>query len=76
MDQYYKPWQNKIDSILEKNSYIKNKNWKTLIYEGHEHNEQFWNSRVDIPLKLLFGKDKKIILEQIPSFLTMDFFKN
>lgn len=57
LDQYYEPWQNQIDSILEKSNYVKNKNWKTLIYEGHDHNERFWNSRVDIPLKLLFGKE-------------------
>ncbi|MFK8006685.1 MAG: alpha/beta hydrolase [Saprospiraceae bacterium] len=56
LDQYYEPWQSQIDSILAKNNYIQNQNWITQKYEGHDHNERFWNARLDVPLKFILGK--------------------
>lgn len=56
LDQYYETWQNQIDSILAKNNYVQNQNWMTRKYKGHDHNERFWNARLDVPLKFILGK--------------------
>lgn len=53
LDQFYEPWQNKIDSVLQQNNYVKSKNWLTKKYEGHGHNESSWNERLHVPLTFL-----------------------
>lgn len=55
LDQYYKPYQKKIDLIMKSNNYSK-KNWKTLEFIGADHSEESWKNRLDIPLLFLVGK--------------------
>ncbi len=55
LDQYYEPYQLKIDSIMQLNGYLET-NWKTLKFEGKNHSEASWQDRLDIPLVFLLGK--------------------
>ncbi len=55
LDQYYEPYQLKIDSIMQLNSYTES-NWKTLKFEGKNHSEASWRERLDIPLTFLLSK--------------------
>jgi len=56
LDQYYEPYQLKIDSIMQFNGYTKS-NWKTLKFEGKDHSEESWRERLHIPLTFLLGKE-------------------
>ena len=55
LDQYYEPYQLKIDSIMRLNGYDES-NWKTLKFEGKNHSEASWSERLDIPLIFLLAK--------------------
>jgi len=57
LDQYYEPYQLKIDSIMVQNGYTAS-NWKTLKFEGKNHSEASWRGRFDIPLTFLLAKNK------------------
>jgi enterochelin esterase-like enzyme len=54
LDQYYKPYQLKVDAIMKANGYDSS-NWKTLEFVGDNHSEDSWRKRLDIPLKFLVG---------------------
>ena len=54
LDQYYKPYQLKIDAVMVANGYDSS-NWKTLEFVGEEHSEDAWSKRLDIPLTFLVG---------------------
>lgn len=56
LDQYYQPYQLKIDSIMQLNGYTES-NWKTLKFEGKNHSEASWRERLDLPLIFLLGKE-------------------
>jgi len=56
LDQYYKPYQLKIDAIMVANGYDSS-NWKTLEFVGDDHSEDSWRKRLDIPLKFLVGSE-------------------
>jgi predicted alpha/beta superfamily hydrolase len=56
LDQYYEPYQFKIDSIMKLNSYTES-NWKTLKFEGKNHSEASWRERLDIPLTFLLRNE-------------------
>jgi len=55
LDRQYEEHQIKIDEILKNNGYESGKNWITKKFEGHDHNEIAWYSRINIPLKFFFG---------------------
>ena len=55
LDQYYEPYQLKIDSIMKLNGYTES-NWKTLKFEGKDHSEESWKERLDIPLTFLLSE--------------------
>jgi arylsulfatase A-like enzyme/predicted alpha/beta superfamily hydrolase len=61
LDQHYGSWQTKIDSILSSKGYIQGHNWISRKFEGHDHNEGSWNSRVHIPLRFAFSERPNII---------------
>lgn len=54
LDQYYKPYQLKIDAIMKAKGYT-DKNWKTLEFVGENHSEEAWSKRLDIPFMFLVG---------------------
>ena len=55
LDQYYKPYQLKIDEVMKAKGYDKS-NWTTLEFVGDNHSEAAWRKRLDIPLMFLIGK--------------------
>lgn len=55
VDQYYEPYQLKVDSLMKAKGYT-SKNWMTRKFEGEPHTERAWAKRLDIPLVFLMGK--------------------
>ncbi|HIF82919.1 MAG TPA: hypothetical protein EYQ37_03535 [Candidatus Marinimicrobia bacterium] len=58
LDKHYKPYQLKADQILSTNGYTNGKNWITRKFKDHDHNEEAWSSRLEIPLQFIFGINK------------------
>ncbi|APD07953.1 hypothetical protein UJ101_02454 [Flavobacteriaceae bacterium UJ101] len=56
LDALYEPFQLQVDSIMRKHHFT-NKNWKTSKFEGHDHSENAWKSRLDQPLLFLLSND-------------------
>jgi enterochelin esterase-like enzyme len=55
LDQYYKPFQEKIDAIMIEKGFSK-ENWTTKFFLGKDHSEKSWNERLAIPLVFLLKK--------------------
>ena len=55
LDQYYKPFQEKIDAIMIEKGFSK-ENWTTKFFPGKDHSEKSWNERLAIPLVFLLKK--------------------
>ncbi len=55
LDALYEPFQLQVDSIMIKHGY-NSKNWKTLQFEGHDHSENAWKSRLDQPIFFMLKK--------------------
>ncbi len=54
LDKDYEPYQLKVDTLFMKKGYD-HSNYKSLKFEGHEHNEMYWRKRVAIPLVFLLN---------------------
>ena len=54
-DSTYGPGQAHMDSIMEKNGFIRDKDWKSLVFEGESHTMSAWQKRLHIPLEFLLG---------------------
>jgi predicted alpha/beta superfamily hydrolase len=50
LDQYYEPYQRRMDAVMRRSGYREGQDWITRKYEGAEHNETAWRARVDVPL--------------------------
>jgi adenine deaminase len=55
LDSFYKPYQDKIDTIMMTKGFIAN-NWVTRFFAGEDHSEKAWRKRLDIPLMFLLKK--------------------
>ncbi|MDW3194851.1 MAG: alpha/beta hydrolase-fold protein [Cytophagales bacterium] len=55
LDALYEPFQQQADSVLIQAGFNAT-NWTTQKFEGQDHSERAWNSRLEIPLKFLLGK--------------------
>lgn len=55
LDQFYKPYQSKIDTIMKTKGYDE-KNWITGEFVGENHSEEAWKKRLDLPLRFLVGQ--------------------
>jgi predicted alpha/beta superfamily hydrolase len=55
LDAGYAPYQEAMDVLLRQAGYRAGENWRTLRFEGAEHNEAAWKARVDEPLRFLLG---------------------
>lgn len=55
LDQYYKPYQLKVDGIMVEKGYT-GLNWMTKEFVGETHSEKSWKKRLHIPLEFLLGK--------------------
>lgn len=55
LDAKYLPFQNEVSEILKEKGYDET-NSQNLKFEGHDHSENSWNQRLDVPLKFLLMK--------------------
>jgi len=55
LDAFYEPYQMKFDEHLRERGYTAGQNWITRKFEGADHNEAAWRTRVDVPLSFLFS---------------------
>ncbi|MCK7532066.1 MAG: hypothetical protein MZV63_14075 [Marinilabiliales bacterium] len=52
LDKWYEPYQKKVDRLMKSAGYNET-NWITLKFEGADHSERSWNSRLSVPLIFL-----------------------
>ena len=52
-DSTYGPGQAHMDSIMEKNGFMRDHDWKSIIFEGESHTMSSWRKRLHIPLEFL-----------------------
>lgn len=55
LDALYPPLQRQADAVLRARGFSE-KNWMTRVFEGADHSERAWQSRLDIPVLFLLGK--------------------
>lgn len=56
LDQLYQNLQPMIDTVMAEKGFDST-SWVTRKFEGHDHSENSWKSRLHIPLTFLLGKD-------------------
>jgi predicted alpha/beta superfamily hydrolase len=56
LDQYYEPYQQRMDAVMRRKGYRQGEDWISRKYDGAEHNEAAWRARADGPLRLLLGR--------------------
>ncbi len=56
LDALYEPYQLKVDQMMLDAGYVKGINFQSLKFEGADHSEKAWNSRLHIPLEFLLKK--------------------
>ena len=54
LDAYYLPFQNEVDEVLKLKGFDET-NSKNLKFEGHDHSENSWNQRFQIPIQFLLN---------------------
>lgn len=58
LDWNYEDYQDRMDTAVEAAGYERGVNWTTRKFDGHDHSERSWRSRVHVPLQfLLDGED-------------------
>lgn len=55
LDALYPPLQRQADAVLRARGFSE-KNWATRVFEGEEHSERAWQSRLEIPVLFLLEK--------------------
>ncbi len=55
LDRWYGPYQEKMDALLLASGLPPGDQWVTHVFEGHAHNEIYWNKRLNVPLEFLLG---------------------
>jgi len=55
LDEFYVPYQQSVDEVLKLKGYDE-KNAINLKFEGHDHSENSWNQRFQIPVEFLLKK--------------------
>jgi enterochelin esterase-like enzyme len=53
LDSLYAPHQQKVDAVMKKRGYVFGKNWKTIVYEGADHNETEWHKQIKDALEFV-----------------------
>jgi pimeloyl-ACP methyl ester carboxylesterase len=56
LDAGYEPYQRRVDEMLRRGGYSEGLNWITRRFQGPEHSERAWRTRVDQPLQFLLGR--------------------
>lgn len=57
LDWNYEGYQDQMDKALAAAGYERGINWTTRKFDGHDHSERSWRSRVDVPLRFLLAGD-------------------
>ena len=55
IDEPYAPYQIEVDSMFKAKGWD-DEHFVTLVFEGHEHNENYWSQRIDQPLTFVLNK--------------------
>jgi predicted alpha/beta superfamily hydrolase len=55
LDSNYEKYQKRVDAIMERAGYSKDKNWTTRRFAGAGHAEKYWRERIHIPLEFLLS---------------------
>ncbi|NUQ39348.1 MAG: alpha/beta hydrolase [Caldilineales bacterium] len=55
LDAEYAPFQSRVDDLLAAAGWTHGQEWLTLKFDGAEHNEAAWRTRLPIPIRFLFG---------------------
>ena len=55
LDSNYEPYQRRVDALMRRAGYVPGVDWITRKYEGAEHSERAWRSRVEVPLEFMLG---------------------
>jgi len=55
LDKFYLPYQHRVDEILRLKEFDET-NSRNLKFEGHDHSENSWNQRFQIPVEFLLKK--------------------
>ena len=58
-DSTYGPGQAHMDSIMKKNGFTRDLDWKSLVFEGESHTMAAWQKRLHIPLKFLLSSNSQ-----------------
>ena len=58
-DSTYGPGQVHMDSIMKKNGFIRDLDWKSLVFEGESHTMAAWQKRLHIPLEFLLSSNSQ-----------------
>ena len=54
LDSMYGPWQEKMDAVFREAGWDASR-YESLVFEGHDHNEDCWAQRLEHPLRFLLG---------------------
>ena len=55
LDQYYAPWQARVDRLFAERGYIYGQDFVSRVFVGADHSEHAWNKRLHLPMLFLFG---------------------
>ena len=58
LDSLYGPHQQKVDGVMKKRGYVFGKNWKTLVYQGADHNETEWHKQMKDALDFIIPEKR------------------
>ncbi len=56
LDAGYEPSQKRVDEFMKSAGFTSGENWVTKKFEGHDHKEQYWAMRIDVPLEFILNK--------------------
>lgn len=56
LDEHYLPFQHRVDEVLKSKGFDET-NSRNLKFEGHNHSENSWNQRFQIPVEFLLKKE-------------------
>ncbi len=58
LDSLYGPHQQKVDGVMKKRGYVFGKNWKTVVYQGADHNETEWRKQMKDALDFIIPEKR------------------
>ena len=59
LDAHYAAYQARIDALMEREGWVRGRDWISKNFPGAAHNEASWRARVDQPLRFLLPPSQK-----------------